>query len=132
MPEQMEFAMKKSLILAAALVMATPGLTARQQAAPAKDSAQSGNATPATTSVESIVDAEFPAYDANKSGQLEQPEFTKWMVALKEQEIKSTGKALPAAEVTAWANGAFTSADADSNAAVTKAELIKYLTGGPA
>ncbi|CAN5169964.1 hypothetical protein BH10PSE12_BH10PSE12_25370 [soil metagenome] len=124
--------MRKSLILTAALIVAAPAVAAPQQAAPAQEPADSANATPGATSVAAIVDSEFPAYDADKSGQLEQPEFAKWMIALKDQELKATGKSLPPAEVTAWASGAFTSADADKSTAVSKPELVKYLSGGAA
>jgi hypothetical protein len=51
------------------------------------------------------------------------------MVALKDQEMKATGKTLPPAEVTAWASGAFTTADADKSISVSKPELISYLSG---
>lgn len=81
-------------------------------------------------SVAAIVDSEFPAYDVNKDGQLDKAEFGKWMVALKDQEMKATGKTLPPAEVAAWANGAFASADVDKSTAVSKTELITYLSGG--
>ncbi|AUW58658.1 calcium-binding protein [Sphingobium sp. SCG-1] len=108
------------------------------QAAPAQDPAQTTTdaqpAQPATgaTTVAAIVDSEFPAYDADKSGQLEKAEFSKWLVALKDQELKSTGKTLPPAEVTAWADGAFVTADADKSTTITKAELVSYLSGGAA
>ena len=82
------------------------------------------------TSVASIVDSEFPAYDANSDGQLDQSEFSRWMVTLKSQEMKATGQQLPADQVTAWANGAFTSADADKSMMVSKSELITYLSAG--
>ena len=101
-----------------------------QPAAPA----QPQSATPAqpapAASVASIVDSEFPAYDANSDGQLDQSEFSRWMVTLKSQEMKATGQQLPADQVTAWANGAFTSADADKSMMVSKAELITYLSAG--
>ncbi|QUT03847.1 EF-hand domain-containing protein [Sphingobium phenoxybenzoativorans] len=116
--------MKFMMVCAVALFAASPAL-ARQG-----DNAASGNQSQGASSVQSIVDSEFPAYDANQSGQLEQPEFIKWMVALKDQEMKATGKALPASEISAWASGAFTSADADGSGAVSKEELVKYLTGG--
>ncbi|HEX7822217.1 MAG TPA: EF-hand domain-containing protein [Sphingobium sp.] len=116
--------MKKLLFCTAMLVTASP-VFARQG-----DNATTGNQSQGAGSVQSIVDAEFPSYDANQSGLLEQPEFIKWMVALKDQEMKSTGKTLPASEISAWASGAFTSADADGSGAVSKEELIKYLAGG--
>jgi Ca2+-binding EF-hand superfamily protein len=83
-------------------------------------------------SVASIVDTEFPAYDANKDGQLDQPEFTRWMVALKSQEMKATGSTLPPEQVTAWANGAFATADKDKSLSISKSELVTYLSGGAA
>lgn len=112
------------LIACAATALAGPATAAQDDAA--------GNQTPAPTDIASIVGSEFPAYDADQSGMLEQAEFTKWMVALKDEEIKATGKAIPADEVAAWAQGAFMSADADRNGAVSKPELILYLSGGAA
>ena len=101
-----------------------------QPAAPA----QPQSATPAqpapAASVASIVDSEFPAYDANSDGQLDQSEFSRWMVALKSQEMKATGQQLPADQVTAWANGAFSTADADKSSMISKPELITYPSAG--
>jgi len=111
-----------------AMSPATP--QAAQPAAPA----QPQSATPAqpapAASVASIVDSEFPAYDANSDGQLDQSEFSRWMVALKSQEMKATGQQLPADQVTAWANGAFSTADADKSSMISKPELITYLSAG--
>ena len=134
--------MIRTILFTTALAIATPALAqqamtpgaASQPAAPAAPSAAMP-AQPATqpapaTSVASIVDSEFPAYDANSDGQLDQSEFSRWMVTLKSQEMKATGQQLPADQVTAWANGAFTSADADKSMMVSKAELITYLSAG--
>lgn len=111
-----------------AMSPATP--QAAQPAAPA----QPQSATPAqpapAASVASIVDSEFPAYDANSDGQLDQSEFSRWMVALKSQEMKATGQQLPADQITAWANGAFSTADADKSSMISKPELITYLSAG--
>ncbi|CCW19374.1 Calcium-binding EF-hand [Sphingobium indicum BiD32] len=111
---------------------ATPATPADPQAAMPQAATPATPATPAnpTDAVASIVDTEFPAYDANSDGQLDQSEFSKWMVALKDQEMKATGKALPAEQVTAWANGAFTTADADKSVSVSKPELVTFLSGG--
>lgn len=121
--------MIKSLLCTTALLIAGPAVAQQavepQPAAPAQGQSQ---AAP-VNDVASIIEAEFPAYDTDQSGQLEQAEFTKWMVALKDQEMKATGKTVAPAEVTAWAGGAFVSADADKSAAVTKQELVSYLTG---
>lgn len=118
--------MMKTLLCASALLVAAPAVAQRSA-----EPTPGGNATQPTPTeqVVSIVDSEFPAYDENQSGKLEQTEFTKWMAALKTQEMKATGKTIPPAEVTAWASGAFVAADADKNGVVTKEELVKYLTG---
>lgn len=139
--------MVRTFLLTAALAITAPamaqmapvpadGATPATPAAPAAPAAPqaatpSAPANPAA-SVASIVDAEFPAYDANKDGQLDQSEFTRWMVALKSQEMKATGSALPAEQVTAWANGAFTTADKDKSTSISKTELVSYLSGGAA
>lgn len=129
--------MIRTLLLTSAMLVAAPALA--QQAAPADPAAQAAPASPAepqaaqpanpANSVAAIVESEFPAYDTNKDGQLDQGEFSRWMVALKDQEMKATGKTLPPAEVTAWASGAFTTADADKSISVSKPELISYLGG---
>ena len=119
--------MIRALIVSSLLLTAAPAL-AQEAAAPAAP-AQQQPASPAE-SVASIVDSEFPAYDANSDGQLDKAEFSRWMVALKDQEMKATGKTLTPAEVTTWANGAFTTADADKSITVSKPELISYLSAG--
>lgn len=139
--------MVRTFLLTAALALTAPamaqmvpapadGATPATPAAPAAPAAPQSAAPSAPTnpaaSVASIVDAEFPAYDANKDGQLDQSEFTRWMVALKSQEMKATGSALPAEQVTAWANGAFTTADKDKSTSISKTELVSYLSGGAA
>ena len=78
------------------------------------------------------MDSEFPAYDANSDRQLDQSEFSRWMLALKHQEMKATGRPLAADQITAWANGAFKTADTDKNGMISKPELIAYLSGGGA
>jgi hypothetical protein len=134
--------MVRILLLSAAIAVTPPAMaqTAPEQgampAAPASP-AQSQPAAPANpapsnpaNAVASIVDSEFPAYDANKDGQLDQSEFSRWMVALKTQEMKATGSQLPTDQVMAWANGAFSTADKDKSISVSKPELISYLSGG--
>lgn len=134
--------MVRILLLSAAIAVTAPAMaqTAPEQgampAAPASP-AQSQPAAPANpapsnpaNAVASIVDSEFPAYDANKDGQLDQSEFSRWMVALKTQEMKATGSQLPTDQVMAWANGAFSTADKDKSISVSKPELISYLSGG--
>ncbi|WP_408640446.1 EF-hand domain-containing protein [Sphingobium chungbukense] len=114
-----------------AIFVAAPAL-AQAGAAPQGNEGQGNAAQPAKSgdAVASIVETEFPAYDQNHDGQLDKAEFSRWMVALKDQEIKATGTSLAPAEVTAWADGAFITADADKSATVSKPELIAYLSGG--
>lgn len=142
--------MIRTILLTTAIAIAAPAMAqtampeqaAPQSATPATPATPANPqtttpATPATpanptNAVASIVDTEFPAYDANSDGSLDQSEFSKWMVALKDQEMKATGKTLPAEQVTAWANGAFTTADADKSTSISKPELVTYLSGGAA
>ncbi|MDR7154942.1 hypothetical protein J2W40_001760 [Sphingobium xenophagum] len=133
--------MIRTLLFTTALAIAAPAMaqqdmmpdTATPQTAPAQpEMATPQAATPANpaNTVATIVDTEFPAYDTDGDGKLSQTEFSRWMVALKAQETKATGQTLPEAEVTAWANGAFVTADTDKNATISKPELVTYLSGG--
>ncbi|MBB3980673.1 Ca2+-binding EF-hand superfamily protein [Sphingobium fontiphilum] len=126
------FFLCSAMIAISAPAIAQDAAPASPQAAePATATPQAAQPAPANPAdaVASIVDGEFPSYDANGDGQLDQAEFGRWMTALKEQEMKATGKMLPPAEVTAWASGAFTTADADKSASVSKVELVTYLSG---
>lgn len=105
---------------------AAPPGGAAQQAQPA----QPGPAQPDQASqVAAIIESEYPVYDADKSGELDQAEFSKWILALKQQEMQATGKTMAPDELTAWAAAAFQSADADKNGTVSRAELTTYLGG---
>ncbi|SCW36109.1 hypothetical protein SAMN02927924_00183 [Sphingobium faniae] len=133
--------MLRTMIFTTALAIAVPAIAQDaampQQPAPGATPAQPGAAaqpeaaqpSSQATTVASIVESEFPAYDTNKDQQLDKAEFSKWMVALKDQEMKATGKTLAPAEVTAWAEGAFATADADKSGNVSKPELIAFLGG---
>ena len=127
--------MIRAFFLASAL-LAAPSVwaqaTAPQQSAPAAPEGHQAQPAKSGDAVASIVDTEFPAYDQNHDGQLDKAEFSRWMVALKDQELKATGKSLAPAEVTAWADGAFVTADTDKSATISKPELIAYLSGGGA
>ncbi len=116
--------MLRTLLTGGAMALALPALA--QQADPA---AGGGAATNAPAQVAAIVDSEFPVYDADSSGELEQAEFSKWLLALKQQEMQATGKTMAPDALTAWAAAAFQTADADRSAAVSKAELTRYLGG---
>ena len=140
--------MVRSFIFASALLAAGPALSqsapvqggadpAPSQAAPVTPDPSASAAqqpAPATTpqTISSIIDAEFPAYDANKDGQLDQSEFARWMTALKDQEMKSTGANMAADQLATWVSGAFSTADKDKSANVSKPELVSYLSSGTA
>ena len=94
---------------------ATPMDSATAAAAPA-DATQTAAAQPATTQpatgadqVASVVETEFPTYDANKDGKLEKAEFASWMVKLKQaSDPKATATD---AKTKSWVNSAFAQAD---------------------
>ena len=126
----------KIVIAGAALALATPAMAQDMQAANpdpgARTPAQSGGAAAssgAASQVAAVVEAEFPVYDADSSGELDQGEFSKWITALKQQQMQATGKTMAPDELTAWASAAFRTADADRSTAVSKAELTRYLGG---
>ena len=87
-------------------------------------------AQPATTGtqVSSIIDGEFPTYDKDGDGKLSRTEFGAWMVALKTKSDPSTKADAPATKT--WVAGAFTSADKDKSASISKTELTGYLSQG--
>ncbi len=96
------------------------------EAAPAAEPATPA-AEPKEVTVAKLVDAEFPAYDANKNGDLDQPEFAKWILAL--HEAGGTAKQADAATKDKWAKDAFAAADADKSKKISKAEMNKFLLG---
>jgi hypothetical protein len=79
--------------------------------------------------VAKVVEAEFPIYDANKTGDLEQPEFNKWVLALHAASNDPNAKAMDEATKTKWATDAFAAADADKNKKISKIEISKFLMG---
>ncbi len=96
------------------------------EAAPAAEPATPA-VEPKEVTVAKLVDAEFPAYDANKNGDLDQPEFAKWILAL--HEAGGTAKQADAATKEKWAKDAFAAADADKSKKISKAEMNKFLLG---
>ncbi|GKS02789.1 EF-hand domain-containing protein [Sphingomonas aquatilis] len=118
---------------------ATPMDSATAAAAPS-DATQTAAAQPATTQpattqpatgadqVASVVETEFPTYDANKDGKLEKAEFASWMVKLKQaSDPKATATD---AKTKSWVNSAFAQADKDKSKSVSKPELIGFLSQG--
>ncbi|MCP3734224.1 EF-hand domain-containing protein [Sphingomonas sp. RP10(2022)] len=108
---------------------ATP-MDSTAQATPAGDATQSAAAQPAAGAdqVASVVETEFPTYDANKDGKLEKTEFASWMVKLK-QASDPKASATDAA-TKSWVNSAFAQADKDKSKSVSKPELVGFLSQG--
>ncbi len=127
--------MNRVTLFGMALAVSIPAIPAMaQQAAAPADPAPApaeAAATPATANaaqVAAVVDKDFPTYDADKSGQLDKNEFAKWVLTLKDAELKASGKTMAQTDLDAWASAAFTSADSDKSATVTKAELGKFIS----
>ncbi len=100
-------------------------------ATPGADATQTAVAEPAATGadqVASVVQTEFPTYDANKDGKLEKTEFTSWMVKLKQASDPEATATSPATK--SWVNAAFAQADKDKSKSVTQPELIGFLSQG--
>ena len=74
-------------------------------------------------------DKDFSAYDADKSGQLDQTEFSSWFVASKQKELSATGRSATPAELDGQVATAFARADADQDAKVSKEEMTRFLAG---
>ncbi|MEH3158016.1 MAG: EF-hand domain-containing protein [Sphingomonas taxi] len=108
---------------------AAPMDSAATQATPAEPT-QSAAAQPASGAdqVASVVETEFPTYDANKDGKLEKAEFASWMVKLK-QASDPKASATDAA-TKSWVNAAFAQADKDKSKSVSKPELVGFLSQG--
>ena len=96
-----------------------PPTTAQAQPAP----------TNSATAVQTAINTGFGKYDADDDGNLTEAEFKTWIAALKTDEMKATGQSVNSAEVTAYANAAFASADADKDQKVSKAEVTGFLGG---
>jgi hypothetical protein len=79
--------------------------------------------------VTQLVEAEFPAYDADKSGDLEEPEFTKWLLALHAAGGDAKSAAMDQNAKLKWAKDGFAAADADKSKKISKAEMSKFLLG---
>ncbi len=119
----------------AALALTLPALAQEMPsadpgaAAPGQSAASPDTAAGTTPQLSAVVDAEFPVYDADKSEELDRNEFSKWVMALKQQEVEASGKTMAQGELTSWAATAFRKADADGSKTVSKAEFTRYLGG---
>ena len=104
--------------------------TQQVPADPAVQPAQQAATAPVTgaAQIAQVVNTEFPTYDKDKSGTLNQSEFGAWMVALKEKSDPSTKPDSLATK--AWVAQAFASADKDKSKSLSKAELTGFLSQG--
>lgn len=97
-----------------------------EPAAPAGDASKAAAATPAQ--IAQIVDTEFPTYDGDKNGDLNQTEFASWMKKLRaatEPTIDTESE-----QVKTWIGQTWAAADADKSGAVSKEELTGFLSRG--
>lgn len=115
---------------ASAPVDAAPAQPAPAEPAPAATPADAAPAAqPREAQVAQLVDTEFPAYDANKNGDLDKPEFTKWVLALHSASADASAKAMDDTAKAKWATDAFAAADADQSKKISKAEMSEFLLG---
>ncbi|MGV3482027.1 MAG: EF-hand domain-containing protein [Sphingobium sp.] len=99
----------------------TPSATTTPSPAPAE-------AAPANSAntVAAVVDNDFPAFDADKNGELSKEEFAAWMTKLRAAQPNA---AAASTDTTAWTEAAFAQADTDKNKSVSKGELTTFLQG---
>lgn len=112
--------------------MTTPALAQQApqaaQPAPMETAPTQTPEAAAPAQVAQVVQAEFPTYDKDANGSLDDPEFTAWMGALRKASEPTVDVA--SAEVQTWIDGAFNTADADKSKTVTQVELTTFLTAG--
>lgn len=94
----------------------------------ATDAAPSGAAAATPTQIAQIVDKEFPTYDADANGDLNEAEFSSWMKKLR--AATEPGVDTESADVKTWIGQAFAAADGDKSGAVNKTELTGFLSRG--
>lgn len=104
-----------------------PAPDASTPPASASQPAPSGAAaTP--TQIAQIVEQEFPTYDGDKNGDLNETEFAAWMKKLRAATDPTVDP--ESADVKTWIGQAFASADGDKSGAVNKTELTGFLSRG--
>ena len=95
---------------------------------PAATEAAPAEAAATPTQIAQIVDQEFPTYDADGNGSLNEGEFAAWMKKLRVATDPSVDP--ESADVTSWIGQAFAAADADKSGGVDNAELTGFLSRG--
>lgn len=101
--------------------------TPPSQPAPS-EAAPSGGAAATPTQVAQIVDKEFPTYDADSTGELNEAEFAAWMKKLRAATDPAAD--VESADVKTWIGQAFAAADGDKSKGVSKTELTGFLSRG--
>jgi len=97
-------------------------------AAPAATEAAPAAAAATPTQIAQIVEKEFPTYDADANGDLNNAEFASWMKKLRTATEPSVDP--ESADVKTWIGQAFAAADGDKSGAVNKTELTGFLSRG--
>jgi hypothetical protein len=105
-----------------------PVPTPDASAPPAADQSAPSSAAATPTQIAQIVNTEFPTYDADANGDLNEAEFSAWMKKLRAATDPSVDP--ESADVKAWIGQAFAAADADKSGAVNKTELTGFLSRG--
>lgn len=100
------------------------------QSAPSADTtaapgAQAAQPASGPAQVAQVIETDFPAFDKDSNGELNQTEFSDWMLKLR----TASGDTTSPNELKTWANAAFAQADTDKSKTVNKAELTKFLAG---
>lgn len=93
----------------------------------ASEPAPSGTAA-SPAQIAQIVDQEFPTYDGDGNGDLNEAEFAAWMKRLRSATDPTADP--ESAEVKAWIGQAYAAADADKSGGVNKTELTGFLSRG--
>ncbi len=117
--------------------MAEPKQEPNTPAPPMAEPAPAPTDEPASTEpskgvqVKQVVEANFPTYDADQSGDLNAKEFDGWLTVLRQKsaEAKGTRDTMPEAEKQTWMKEAFSKADTDKSKKISKAELETFLMG---
>jgi len=110
-------------------VPTSPSSTAQTPSAAGTPSASTATSATAATPTDAkvLIATEFPSYDKDANGSLDQTEFATWMGALK---AKNGEPAMSASARTTYMTGAFATADKDKSKSVSLSELQTYLTAG--
>lgn len=81
---------------------------------------------PPAPDIAQIVATDFPTYDADQNGLLDQAEFSRWVGALRTASPGSPP--MSEEDLQAWTTAAFSQADTDQNKSVDQAEMTTFLT----